>query len=138
MNQCINDLQMVLARMKRSVTQLVKDYLHHQGIKQTHLAKLLNERPQNLNKRLKQKDIDTDYLLRISEALEHDFFFEISQQIRILTAKEFLQSSLAIGMPASIPAAGDSQYKEKYLAMLEENRTLRIKLERQGAESGKK
>lgn len=63
------------------IGRMITMVLEEQGRKHTWLAKQINTDPSNIAKILKKKHIDTALLLSISEALEHDFFGDISIMI---------------------------------------------------------
>ncbi len=82
---------------------------------QKDLAVLLGESQQNLNKKLTKSDVDTAYLKRICIALNHDFFYDLSEQLR----KD------SPGIPSGMVEEDINNYelrKElKYVRIMEEN-----------------
>lgn len=65
------------------VSRIIKDYLRNKGTTITHLASLLNESKQNLSTKLnRNKTLDTSFIYRISEKMEHDFFYDLSKELR--------------------------------------------------------
>lgn len=64
---------------KISASQVVSEFLRQKGISKSSLAKKLGESPSNLSQKLDRGDLDTGYLLRISEALDHNFFEDLSR-----------------------------------------------------------
>lgn len=66
--------------MKRGASQIVKDYLTQHDITKTKLAYLLHESVQNLSKKLKKADLDSNYLAKISDVLNHNFFEDLAQE----------------------------------------------------------
>ncbi|MBL7711546.1 MAG: hypothetical protein JNL13_03740 [Chitinophagaceae bacterium] len=66
--------------MKRGASQIIKDYLTQHDITKTRLAYLLHESVQNLSKKLKKTDLDSNYLAKISDALNHNFFEDLARE----------------------------------------------------------
>ena len=62
----------------KGVTQLIKDYLFEWQMKPAQLARLCGTTGQNMSKKLKFNDMDTAWVARISTALKHDFFADLS------------------------------------------------------------
>ncbi|MCF0207381.1 MAG: hypothetical protein HUK15_08135 [Bacteroidales bacterium] len=60
------------------IGKLISDYLKSHGIKRRWVAMQINTDPSNLSKILKKKHLDTDIIFRISKAVEHNFFTDIS------------------------------------------------------------
>ncbi len=62
--------------------EIVKNYLNKKGLKQSYLAERMDVSRQYINGILtKNKDIDCGTLKEISEALEYDFFSELSKEL---------------------------------------------------------
>lgn len=66
--------------MNRGASQIIKDYLTQHDITKTKLASLLHESVQNLSKKLKKTDLDSNYLVKISDALNHNFFEDLARE----------------------------------------------------------
>ncbi len=102
-----------------TVTKLIKDWLKDQNISQKELAELLKESPQNLGNKLRKRDLDSGYIRRISIAVNHDFFLDLSTQLQpVLKAKTKRSES------SGIVLGDDNQVyvnREQYLQILEEN-----------------
>lgn len=115
--------------MALSITALVKKYLKDNGITQAYLAEALKESPQNLANKLRKNDLDTDYVRRISLALQHDFFYELGLQLRPDILKYSSQQPAEI---ASIQDGNVPYYvrQEQYIQILEENIRLHRELRR--------
>ena len=65
-----------------SISAIISDYLKKKGITQQALAEKLGVERQYVNQKLKRKnDLNTDIIMRISIALEHDFFYDLSKQL---------------------------------------------------------
>jgi len=106
--------------MRTSITALIKKFLTDNGKTQVHLAGLLKESPQNLANKLRKNDLNTDYIRRVSIALDHDFFADLSRH---------LKTELSSDTPARTKAGtavitdGTSGYvrQEDYIRLLEEH-----------------
>lgn len=61
-----------------NTSEIVDNYLKARGIKKTKLAADLGIMPQSLQKRLNKEHLDTDFLYRVSEALKHNFFYDVA------------------------------------------------------------
>lgn len=66
--------------MRRGASQIIKDYLTQHDITKTRLAHLLRESVQNLSKKLKKADLDSNYLAKISDVLNHNFFEDLARE----------------------------------------------------------
>lgn len=62
-----------------SVGKLILDYLHKHDKTQAQLARMLEETPQNLGRKLRGDFMSVEMLEKISDALEHNFFFDLSE-----------------------------------------------------------
>lgn len=62
----------------KGASQLIKEYLLDKDVKPSQLARLCGTTGQNMNKKLKLNDMDTAWVDRISTALKHDFFADLS------------------------------------------------------------
>jgi hypothetical protein len=67
-------------KMGKGASQIIKEYLIRHDITKTRLAYLLNESVQNFSKKLKKTDLDTNYIAKISDALNHNFFEDLSAE----------------------------------------------------------
>lgn len=57
---------------------MIKEFLLDNDTKPSQLARLCGTTGQNMNKKLKFNDMDTAWVARISTALKHDFFADLS------------------------------------------------------------
>lgn len=66
----------------KSVTQLIHDQLHRKRWNATILAEKVQPptTPQNMYKKLSKDSIEVEWLVRISNAMEHDFFQDLSRE----------------------------------------------------------
>ena len=67
------------------IGNLIKTELLRQDLSVSWLARRVCCDPNNLNKLLKKPSLHTDLLIRISVALQHDFFAEISSMVNQLS-----------------------------------------------------
>ncbi len=119
--------------MVLSITILIKKFLKDNGITQVYLAELLKESPQNLANKLRKNDLNTDYIRRVSVALNHDFFFELSLQLKS-ELKADAQIRTKTGSAASANADSGYVRPEQYIRLLEENLDLYRELLKAGKE----
>ena len=63
-----------------NTSEIVNNYLKEKGIKRTKLAADLGILPQSLQKRFNKEQLDTEFLYRVSQALKHNFFYDVSVQ----------------------------------------------------------
>lgn len=84
----------IVTRMK-APTQIIRNYMEKKGISQAALSKMIKESPQNINQKLLKDDMPCGMMYKISMALEHDFFYEMSEQLpkEIRTKNTSIQSS---------------------------------------------
>jgi hypothetical protein len=105
--------------MRTSITALIKKFLTDNGMTQVYLAGLLKESPQNLANKLRKRDLNTDYIQRVSIALNHDFFADLS---RLLKAE---LKPVANTRPKNGSGSSDGEVdytrQEAYIRLLEEN-----------------
>ena len=64
------------------IGRMIAQVLKQQGRKHVWLAQQINTDPSNIAKIMRKRHLDTELLLRISAALEHDFFAAISEQLQ--------------------------------------------------------
>lgn len=64
----------------KTITEIVNSYLDHLPMKPAKLARLVGTTQQNLSKKLGKNDMDTDWVKRISDALNHNFFKDLSDE----------------------------------------------------------
>jgi hypothetical protein len=69
-----------LLKKQMNAAKLVIDYLEKNDKSQAQLARLINESPQNLGKKLRSEYMAVDMLEKISDALNHNFFHDLSEQ----------------------------------------------------------
>lgn len=79
----------------KGACQLIKDYLFAHEMNVSQLARLCDTTSQNLNKKLKFNDMDSAWIARISTALKHDFFADLS-----LEWKKDNTGTMAVSEPA--------------------------------------
>ena len=89
-----------------TVTTLIKRHLATKGIKQTDLAFKSGMTKQMVNHWLKKNDIPTDVLTTWSKVLKHDFYAEMSVELR--------------RNPGIVSEAVTTYGNEKYVALLEQ------------------
>jgi len=65
-----------------NVSELIKKYLNDNNISQRRLSTMLGETAQNFNKKLSKDDLLISLVERISIAVQHDFFGDISRSIQ--------------------------------------------------------
>lgn len=118
-----------------TITRLIKVWLKDQNISQKELAELLKESPQNLGNKLRKRDLDTSYIRRISLAVKHDFFLDLSIQL-----KPLLKPDPKRGAASGVTVGDDNQAyvnREQYLRVLEENLELYREIHQSKRKSGK-
>ena len=117
--------------MKKFISQIITDFLKKNGISKASLAKELGESAQNLGKKLSNNDIGTDYVMRICDALSHDFFKDLSSEYQrtkgLISVDEFDRD---MNTPTRAMNIADIQkdltdkiekQEERYLALLKDN-----------------
>jgi len=65
------------------IGEMVKKELQKQDLTISWLARQVHHDASNLNKLLQKPSMHTDLLIRISKALHHDFFIEISNLLQL-------------------------------------------------------
>lgn len=70
---------MDISIMNMAIDILIR-YISQKGISKSKLAYMIDDTPQNLGKRLKRGYIDCNDLYKISSALEHNFFKDLSEE----------------------------------------------------------
>lgn len=81
---------------------LIRDKARELGVNKSELAKMIGIQNQNVNRILESENINTDKLIKISEALDFDFFsyyrpinnVEIGDNIAIETNGDFSPASI--------------------------------------------
>ena len=66
-----------------AISSLIKVYLTKKGISQSHLAKMCNTTRSNMSQKLSQNDMEIGWAIRISEALGHNFLYDMAVQINV-------------------------------------------------------
>lgn len=112
--------ELLVIKTVLNITALIKKYLKDSGITQVYLAEALKESPQNLANKLRKNDLDTDYIRRISIAVGHDFFQDLSRQLQQELGEDVKSRQ---HMPPALPADGTAGYVNtgQYIRLLEEN-----------------
>lgn len=64
----------------KTVNQLIIDYLSKKDMRQAQLARMMNDTPQNIGKKIKAKNISILFLEELSDILQHNFFEELSAE----------------------------------------------------------
>lgn len=70
------------------IGQHIKEVMRQQGVTATQLAKDICCTRPHIHKIFRKENIDIALLIRISKALKHDFFKDISEEITIFTSQE--------------------------------------------------
>lgn len=83
------------------IRTIILDYLKRNGISKSHLASKLGETPQLFSKKFSKEDLTTDYIRRICDALEHNFFADLAKEYQP-TAEEWLEQMVGEREPAYI------------------------------------
>jgi len=65
-----------------TVTELILERLKKEGRTNAFLAKELGTTRQNLHQRLLRNDLPVETVMRISEILKHDFFTDLSSELK--------------------------------------------------------
>lgn len=65
------------------IGEMIRQVLMERGISVTEFAGMLSCSRENAHRIMKKSVLDTELLMRISEALEHDFFRDISENSHI-------------------------------------------------------
>jgi predicted transcriptional regulator len=65
-----------------NVSEIIKRHIRENGLKQKKIALLVGESESNFSQKLKTKDLNTDFICKISIACGYDFFAEISREFR--------------------------------------------------------
>lgn len=60
--------------------EIIERYLRLHGIHKKDLARMLNETPQTLSGKFAKNDFSTDYIRRICDALNHNFFEDFARE----------------------------------------------------------
>lgn len=69
--------------MEVSVTQLVRAYIKQRDISISKLARMCETSPANMHKKLHGPDMETHWVSKISHALNHNFFDDLSKNWRM-------------------------------------------------------
>ena len=64
----------------KTVTKIILDYLDNEDKSQAHVSRKLKIKQSNLSKRLARKDMGVVFISRLSDALNHDFFEDLSKE----------------------------------------------------------
>lgn len=70
------------------IGQHIKEVMRQQGVTATQLAKDICCTRPHIHKIFRKENIDIALLIRISNALKHDFFKDISEEITIFTTQK--------------------------------------------------
>lgn len=84
--------------VRKSISDIINEYLFENGITKTSVANKLGMSQPNFSAQLNKKDLSTDFIWRISEAVDHNFFDELSKLFKKEVKKEpeDLSDALAI------------------------------------------
>ncbi len=79
------DILTLVCKMLIHIGSMIKDVYEHASktITIQYIARKLNCRRENIYNIFRRATIDTQLLINISEALEHDFFADISEKLRV-------------------------------------------------------
>jgi hypothetical protein len=78
---------------------IIAEYLYEKGISKTALGKMLNLKQQAISKRLSKKDLDTDFIQQVSDALKHNFFEDLSREYSEHAKRKGFNVSNVVGEP---------------------------------------
>lgn len=70
-----------ISTMEISATKNINDFLYKKGISKSKLGEMIGHSRQNISKKLSKNDIEVGLLFKISIALGHDFFTELSKSL---------------------------------------------------------
>lgn len=65
------------------IGEMIKKELQKQDLTISWLARQVHQDASNLNKMLQKPSMHIDLLIRISQALHHDFFGDVSQKLQL-------------------------------------------------------
>lgn len=68
--------------VKTDSENIVVRYIRANSINKAKLAGKMGMKPQNLQGRLDKKSLDTDFIEQLSDALDHDFFADLSLEYK--------------------------------------------------------
>lgn len=74
--------KILLCAMAAAGENIVVAYIRQKHINKTKLAEKMGMSQQNLNGRLNKNDLCTDFLFQLSDAMEHDFFADLSMEFK--------------------------------------------------------
>lgn len=95
----------------KGARNLILEYLKARGITKKYLAEKLGESPQNLDSKFKKNDLTTDYIRRICDALDHDFFEDLSKEYRNETYDDW-EKIMVEERPAAYSVTKDQEFKK--------------------------
>lgn len=64
----------------KTITRMVSDYLNDRGIRPAALARMVETPQQNLSKKLAKNHMDSYWIEKISTAVNHNFFKDLSDE----------------------------------------------------------
>ena len=99
------------------IGNLIKAIIEKKGLIKEKVAATIGRQGPSFHKILSKKDISTDLIKSLSEAIDHDIFMEIAKAQSL--SKPVMQDTL-------IPKVNDN-YKEKYYSLMERYSVLQEK-----------
>jgi hypothetical protein len=94
----------------KTIVGMIKERLAKKDMNPSQLARLCGTTEQNMIKKLKKHDMDTAWVARISVAMEHDFFAELS--------REWVNQNKDIARVSDIPTTYGKNPLEDYIKQL--------------------
>lgn len=114
-----------------NIVELISKWLENNGRTKTYLAEKLGVPPQHLiNKFSRNKTFDIDFIERVSIALNHDFFEDLSKLLQSEKSISLSNSrvSLVSEPPSSYHSEREKSMKAQYDQLLQENLELHREL----------
>ena len=88
----------------KNITDIIINYLSDNDISQTTLAKRLDITQQSIWRKLQSKELDTGFIFNVSEALNHNFFEDLSREYEEHAKRKSFDLSEVVNEP--VPGYG--------------------------------
>ena len=114
-----------------NISIMILEYLKKRDISPAHLARLMGESKQGVNRKLtKNTSQNSDFIENVSKALNHDFFEDLSHQFKRENNIQVNQTSvITVSEPqSSYHSEREKSMKAQYDQLLQENLELHREL----------
>lgn len=95
----------------KGATDIILAYLKEKGISKSFLAEKLKESPQSLSNKLGKKDLSTDYIRRICDVLNHNFFEDFAREYNNESIEDW-EKMMVEERPAAYSVTKEQEFKK--------------------------